>query len=281
VHETREGRGSLRIGEVVSAEMEPFRGPDGTLTTLRDSLFSTVPGSPADVARPPTTAGPAPPWDGLVLRGPQRHPVRLPHHLYHPAMTTAAATARRRLPVAVPVAIALARAAAVAAHATGVAGRFHHDALFTEDVPSLGGVAGYALAWTVMVTAIMLPSAVPLLRLFVETSATQQRRGRLLACFTAGYLAVWLVFGWAALVFDGGVHQTVDALRWLAARPWLVGRPASGWPGPSSSRPSRTAASPSAGTRPPSCCATTAAAPGPRSGWAGATACTAWAAAGR
>jgi hypothetical protein len=31
VHETREGRGSLRIGEVVSAEMEPFRGPDGTI----------------------------------------------------------------------------------------------------------------------------------------------------------------------------------------------------------------------------------------------------------
>ena len=51
VHEIREGRGSLRIGEVVSAEMEPFRGPDGTLTTLRDSLFSTVPGSPAYVAQ--------------------------------------------------------------------------------------------------------------------------------------------------------------------------------------------------------------------------------------
>jgi hypothetical protein len=51
VHEIREGRGSLRIGQVVSAEMEPFRGPDGTLTTLRDSLFSTVPGSPAYVAQ--------------------------------------------------------------------------------------------------------------------------------------------------------------------------------------------------------------------------------------
>ena len=54
---------------------------------------------------------------------------------------------------------------AVAAHATGVAGRFHHDALFADDIPSLVGVGGYALAWTVMVTAMMLPSAVPLLRL--------------------------------------------------------------------------------------------------------------------
>jgi predicted metal-binding membrane protein len=31
------------------------------------------------------------------------------------------------------------------------------------------------------------------------------------------------MFGWAALVFDGGVHGTVDAVGWLAARPWLVG----------------------------------------------------------
>lgn len=52
VHETSDGKGALRIGQVVSAEMEPFRSPDGvTITTLRDSLFSTVPGSPAYVAR--------------------------------------------------------------------------------------------------------------------------------------------------------------------------------------------------------------------------------------
>lgn len=51
-HQIRGGNGTLRIGDAVSAEMEPFRGPDGaTITTLRDSLFSTVPGSPAYVGR--------------------------------------------------------------------------------------------------------------------------------------------------------------------------------------------------------------------------------------
>jgi hypothetical protein len=54
---------------------------------------------------------------GVVLRGPQRHPVRLPHRLHRRAMSatlergpavTAAYAGRRRLPVAVPVAIALA-----------------------------------------------------------------------------------------------------------------------------------------------------------------------------
>jgi hypothetical protein len=52
IHEASDGKGMLRICQVVSAEMEPFRSPDGvTITTLRDSLFSTVPGSPAYVAR--------------------------------------------------------------------------------------------------------------------------------------------------------------------------------------------------------------------------------------
>jgi hypothetical protein len=51
-HETRGGKGTLRIGDVVYGEMEPYRSPDGkSVTTLRDSLFSTVPGSPAYVAK--------------------------------------------------------------------------------------------------------------------------------------------------------------------------------------------------------------------------------------
>ncbi len=50
-HEIVAGRGTLRIGDFVEAEMAPFRGGDGTITTLRDSLFSTVPGSPAYVAK--------------------------------------------------------------------------------------------------------------------------------------------------------------------------------------------------------------------------------------
>jgi hypothetical protein len=50
VHEVRDGRGTLRVADAVDAEMHPYTGPDGRITTLRDSLFSTVPGSPAYVA---------------------------------------------------------------------------------------------------------------------------------------------------------------------------------------------------------------------------------------
>lgn len=51
VHEVVNGTGRLLIGAVLEAEMEPYRGPDGTITTLRDSIFSTVPGTPAWVSK--------------------------------------------------------------------------------------------------------------------------------------------------------------------------------------------------------------------------------------
>jgi hypothetical protein len=51
VHEVAGGSGVLRIPELVEAEMEPYRGPDGSITTLQNSVFSTVPGSPAWIAK--------------------------------------------------------------------------------------------------------------------------------------------------------------------------------------------------------------------------------------
>lgn len=50
-HEVRGGAGTLQAGDWLSAEMQPYRGPDGTPTTLRDSIFSNIPGSPAYVAK--------------------------------------------------------------------------------------------------------------------------------------------------------------------------------------------------------------------------------------
>ncbi|HET9083395.1 MAG TPA: DUF1326 domain-containing protein [Candidatus Limnocylindrales bacterium] len=53
-HHIMAGVGTLRIDDILEAELEPFRGTDGTITTLRDSLFSTVPGTPAYVAKATT-----------------------------------------------------------------------------------------------------------------------------------------------------------------------------------------------------------------------------------
>ena len=45
------GKGTLIIGEKVQAEIVPLTGPTGELTTLHESVFSTIPGSPAYVGR--------------------------------------------------------------------------------------------------------------------------------------------------------------------------------------------------------------------------------------
>jgi hypothetical protein len=47
----QEGKGSLRVGSVVEADMEPYRGASGAVTTLNESIFSTIPGSPAWVSK--------------------------------------------------------------------------------------------------------------------------------------------------------------------------------------------------------------------------------------
>ncbi|MBD2000379.1 DUF1326 domain-containing protein [Leptolyngbya sp. FACHB-541] len=45
------GRGTIKIGDVLVSEMEPYRGPDGSPTKMIDSIFSTIPGSPAYIAK--------------------------------------------------------------------------------------------------------------------------------------------------------------------------------------------------------------------------------------
>jgi hypothetical protein len=43
----KEGKGTVTFGEVAEAEMESLVGATGNPTTLHDSIFSTIPGSPA------------------------------------------------------------------------------------------------------------------------------------------------------------------------------------------------------------------------------------------
>ena len=51
--EVKEGKGLLMVGDDIHAEMEPFMGATGEPTTLHDSIFTTIPGSPAYVSKSP------------------------------------------------------------------------------------------------------------------------------------------------------------------------------------------------------------------------------------
>ena len=59
--DVQDGRGTLTVGNVSHAELEPYKGPDGSTTVLSNTIFSTVPGAPVFV--------------GKATRYSSRHPV--------------------------------------------------------------------------------------------------------------------------------------------------------------------------------------------------------------
>jgi hypothetical protein len=49
--ELHEGKGTLKVGDGLEAVMEPYKGPNGKVTTLNESIFTTIPGAPAYVSK--------------------------------------------------------------------------------------------------------------------------------------------------------------------------------------------------------------------------------------
>jgi len=138
-------------------------------------------------------------------------------------MTTIQAPARRaRLPAAVGVGIAACWAAAIAAETTGASTRLHHDSLVHGSLPFAAALLISVVGWQVMIGAMMLPSSVPMIRLFAATAPKEQRASAVSA-FIGGYLLVWAGFGAAAFALDAGIHRVVRGAPWLDQRPWLVG----------------------------------------------------------
>jgi predicted metal-binding membrane protein len=119
-------------------------------------------------------------------------------------------------------AIATAWAVAIAAEATGEAELLGHGALIHSGLPMVGALGVFVLAWQLMIAAMMLPSSLPLIRLFRFAAAGQQRPGRSTAALIAGYAMVWTAFGVLAFVGDVGLHKLVHASPWLAAHPQLI-----------------------------------------------------------
>jgi predicted metal-binding membrane protein len=73
-----------------------------------------------------------------------------------------------------------------------------------------------------MIGAMMLPTTIPMARMFVAVSARQARPGPARAAFAASYLVVWVGFALVALGGDTSVHWLVDHWGWLHEREGLV-----------------------------------------------------------
>jgi len=104
-----------------------------------------------------------------------------------------------RVPPAVLGTIAVAWAMAIGAEISGRGSALHHDALIEGRLPYALALVLFLVAWQAMVAAMMVPSSLPLVRLFAAAAAGQPRRAAM-AAFLGGYAAVWTAFGWLAFI---------------------------------------------------------------------------------
>src|SRR5579864_8854179 len=73
--------------------------------------------------------------------------------------------------------------------------------------------------WSIMMIAMMLPSATPMLLFFSGAHRTQQTTGAIeipAALFAAGFLLIWVAWAWLA----AGLHWTLQT--WLILSPQLT-----------------------------------------------------------
>lgn len=88
---------------------------------------------------------------------------------------------------------------------------------------SATSVAVFTGSWLLMVGAMMLPTTIPMVRMFLVVSARQPRPGPARAAFVGGYVAVWLAFGLLALTVATSVRAAAGALPWLDVDPrWTL-----------------------------------------------------------
>jgi predicted metal-binding membrane protein len=128
------------------------------------------------------------------------------------------------VPAAIPIAIAVAWVLTIAAQVSGWSILVHHDTLIEGGaIPLWLATIVFLVAWQSMVVAMMLPSSMPMIRLFAATSAQQKRPGEAMAAFLGGYAVVWTMFALVAFLGDVALHKTVDHTPWLAAHPYLIG----------------------------------------------------------
>lgn len=129
---------------------------------------------------------------------------------------------RVRVPAGWPPVVAVAWGLAVVAQATGQVSLAGHEAVLGRGAVRASAVLLFMVAWQAHVVAMMLPSSLPMMRLFARAAAGQPHQVVVRGAFLGGYLAVWGAFGAAALGADAVVHRAVERAPWLEARPELL-----------------------------------------------------------
>ena len=120
------------------------------------------------------------------------------------------------------LAIGAAWLVAIWAEVSGVAVAFHHDHLAAGGLPLWAGALLLLAAWQVMTIAMMLPSSLPLIRMYTLASRGKPERLEGIVLFLGAYFAVWSMFALLAFFGDAGLHRLVAAWPWLTAHARVI-----------------------------------------------------------
>jgi predicted metal-binding membrane protein len=122
--------------------------------------------------------------------------------------------------------IAGAWAFSVWAELSGTAFALHHHSLFHDvanrGLPLWAAVLQLAGAWQFMTAAMMLPSSLPMIRLYMLTARPAPAWGQSLSLFLVAYFAIWTAFAIPAFIGDMGLHQLVHSWLWLDQHARLI-----------------------------------------------------------
>lgn len=83
-------------------------------------------------------------------------------------------------------------------------------------------VSLHALAWVVMIAAMMLPTTLPLLLIFRHITQARRDRARLAALVVLGFFAAWFGFGVVAHVADAALRSIAAGSAWFIGHSWAV-----------------------------------------------------------
>ena len=116
---------------------------------------------------------------------------------------------------------------AAAVRSSTAAGEMAAIAMGTVRGWSVAEVAGLFAMWAVMMPAMMLPAAAPMILLFASVERGRRERGSATvstAAFIAGYLLVWTGFSAVAALTQTGLHHAALLSPAMAATtPFLAG----------------------------------------------------------